>query len=466
MNQMKRLRRCSKYCVGGLSLIATVNCVAEISQDQLERKEPVAARVPGGETGLESDHLTGNWNGIRSVLVELGIHLSAGYTGEALANVSGGLSRGAEYAGLFEMALELDTYRLGLQEGGLFKISSLHPHGSSLSRRRIGDLQTLSNIDAFDSFRLYDFWFQQSFLDERVSIRVGQMAADEEFAYTEPGGYFMNSSFGWPAFISANTVNTGPAFFVAAPGIRLRVDPGENFFLQAGIFDGDTFDSPTGDPRPNASGTRIHLGPEQGYFSIYEAGFKVNPSEAEDGLAGMYKIGAWHHSGDFADNFRDETGGAAVVTGGPARMHSQNYGAYAAGEQMLYREEAGKGDGLAIFARAGVSPSDRSLFDFTFDGGLLYSGLLPGRDDDVAGLGVAYARVSNDIARSERADRDVNGTTYRAISDHETVIEAFYQLQLRKWWLLQPDVQYIIHPGGSSAIPNALVIGIRTSLSF
>jgi porin len=52
------------------------------------------------------------------------------------------------------------------------------------------------------------------------------------------------------------------------------------------------------------------------------------------------------------------------------------------------------------------------------------------------------------------------------------VIELTYQLQLKPWWMLQPDLQYVINPGAGvpnadgSLRRNALVLGIRTFLNF
>jgi len=100
------------------------------------------------------------------------------------------------------------------------------------------------------------------------------------------------------------------------------------------------------------------------------------------------------------------------------------------------------------------------------DGGILWRGLIPTRDEDALGIGAVYARVSKDIKRAERLDAQVNGTVYDKFSSHETVLEAFYTLQLAKWWTVQPDVQWIIHPGGSGAIDDALVVALRTSLVF
>jgi porin len=46
------------------------------------------------------------------------------------------------------------------------------------------------------------------------------------------------------------------------------------------------------------------------------------------------------------------------------------------------------------------------------------------------------------------------------------VLEATYQAELAPWMTIQPDIQYIINPGGQSSIDNALVIGCRASILF
>ena len=62
------------------------------------------------------------------------------------------------------------------------------------------------------------------------------------------------------------------------------------------------------------------------------------------------------------------------------------------------------------------------------------------------------------------------------ISDYEAVVELSYQMKLADNWLLQPNLQYVIHPGGhvpdprdpsgSNAIRDAVVLGMRTMLKF
>ena len=48
----------------------------------------------------------------------------------------------------------------------------------------------------------------------------------------------------------------------------------------------------------------------------------------------------------------------------------------------------------------------------------------------------------------------------------ETVIEVNYQIALTGWLSITPDLQYVIRPGGSSAIKNALVLGTQVAIVF
>jgi porin len=50
--------------------------------------------------------------------------------------------------------------------------------------------------------------------------------------------------------------------------------------------------------------------------------------------------------------------------------------------------------------------------------------------------------------------------------EHETVIELTHRIQLTKFAYIQPDFQYIAHPGGTGRIPDAIVVGAQLGLSF
>jgi porin len=56
------------------------------------------------------------------------------------------------------------------------------------------------------------------------------------------------------------------------------------------------------------------------------------------------------------------------------------------------------------------------------------------------------------------------------------VLEITYETRIAPWWLLQPDLQLVFHPGGFTPaplpapvgrpIPNALVLGLRSGITF
>ncbi|TWU31611.1 carbohydrate porin [Novipirellula artificiosorum] len=77
--------------------------------------------------------------------------------------------------------------------------------------------------------------------------------------------------------------------------------------------------------------------------------------------------------------------------------------------------------------------------------GVVYRGLLPGRDEDVIGAGIAWARLN------------LGGT------NQETVVETFYKAQVTATVSMQPDIQYIASPSG--IYRDALAVGLRFTVT-
>jgi porin len=362
-------------------------------------------------------------------------------TVEASAGLSGGAKRGQTLHG---MALAYAEWAKpeqpadGLNWSGY--VSALALTGQGPTGRFLEDALGASSMEGYQSVRLYTWWAEAGIKD--WSLRGGVLLADEEFAGTEAGGNFQNSAFGWPTFISANTVNAGPAFFVAAPGLRLERSWGETAVWRVGLYDGDTFDSPAGDPHVTRHGLHYRVGGEQGWFVISEANF------APAGGPTRYTLGAWLHTAAFAD-LTDAT-----------RTHGSNHGVYAAIERTL-AGESGKAGNLEAFVRGGFSPADRNAVSWALDAGLAWTGPLAGRPADVFALGLAHAKFS-----SRFADSVLLADPAAARPDFEQVIEASYTIPLSDHFTLQPDVQYIRHPGGSTALRNATVFQLRLNASY
>jgi porin len=129
--------------------------------------------------------------------------------------------------------------------------------------------------------------------------------------------------------------------------------------------------------------------------------------------------------------------------------------------------------GVAAFARVAFSPGDRNLMNFYADGGVNFYGLLPQRPDDAFGLGAAYSHMAPSLVAFDRDAGFYAGLTL-PIHSYELALELTYKAVILPGWTVQPDLQYIVHPGGGEAdpanlstrIPNAMVIGLRTNVTF
>jgi porin len=417
--------------------------------------------------------LTGDWGGLRPYLESKGLTFTLSYTNDFLANVRGGIGPGAIGLGVFQPQLDGDMSKLVGLEGGRFHVHGLVTHGPFFSATYLGNILAVSNLEAGPVARLYSLWYEQNAFNDRFSIRAGLMSADSQFLQSKTASNFINNGISWPTFLAANLPAGGPAYPLPAPGVRVRIKLADNFAFQAAVFSGD----PSGGNGSNASAplpTGTVFSFRGRAFVIAEASYLPNQGKDASGLPGAYRVGAWFHTSTrFNDQRYDNLGlslASPMSTGIPLE-HDGDSGVYGVIDQMLYRVPGTEDQGLSGFARAGGVPNDRNLINFYADGGLLYKGFIPRRPDDKIGVAAAYARVGTN-ARGLDADTGFFGGFYFPVRKSETAIEMMYQAQLTPWWLLQPELQYIISPGGGvlnndgTIRQNAWVIAVRSSLNF
>jgi porin len=200
---------------------------------------------PGFTTGLFTrSNLLGDAGGLRSALWNYGITFGIQDTNEVWGNVTGGIKRGASYDGVTLMGVGLDTQRAFGWEGGTINVSAWNIRGRSISTDNLLNLQTASGILAAPTTRLWEVWFQQSFLDGRFDVKIGQQSLDQEFMTSQYSGLFLNTMMGWPMVPSADLYAGGPAYPLSSLGIRLRTQLGNGFTALGGVFQ----DNPPGGP--------------------------------------------------------------------------------------------------------------------------------------------------------------------------------------------------------------------------
>ncbi len=439
-----------------------------------------AADAPAPTGFWERSNLFGDMGGLRSLLGDHGVTLNLQETSEYLRNLSGGTQRGGAYDGLTQFGLVVDTEKAIGLPGGTFNVSGLQIHGTNLTQRNLQTLQTATGIEANATTRLWELWYQQSLAGGKVDVKIGQQSLDQEFMVSQYAATFMNATFGWPVLPSVDMPAGGPAYPLSSLGVRLRLKPSDAWTVMAGVFDGNPSGNGVGDAQVlNAHGTNFNL--HDSALIIGEVQYALNAAPADPkapqpaGLPGTYKVGVWYNTGRFADQ-RYASNGVSLAdrasSGDPA-THRGDYGFYAVADQMVWREGPDSPRALGVFARIMGAPGDRNLVDLGINAGVTLKAPFKGRDNDVVGLAVGYAKIGSH-ARGLDGDTGAFTTPGYPVRRAETILEATYQYQVTPWWQLQADFQYAFRPAGGIPNPNAdgarigdeAIVGVRTTITF
>lgn len=409
-----------------------------------------ALAAPAMAQQADNTGLLGDWGGLRPALTAHGVTIGINNSENLLGNVSGGVKTGATLQGVTTMTMDVDAGKAFGLQGGSFHVSALQLHGRPLSPYYLDNLQTANGNEGDNATRLWELWFDQATPDGKFDIKLGQQSIDNEFIVSTYSGLFVNTMAGWPIIPSVDLYGGGPAYPLSSLGVRGQLKPNDNVTILAGVFDDDPGAGSFDDDQQA-------LDPRGGRFSLKNGALWIAELQYSTkllGLPGTYKLGGWY---DFA-NFPDQLYGY---------NHRGNYSLYAVVDQTIWQSPKNSKRTLNLFGRIMGAPSDQNLVDFGFNGGVTLTAPLPGRDNDQAGLDFGVAHVSSRAAdAAEAAGTRRPGT--------ETLIEATYQAQATSWFVLQPDLQYVINPAGgiddpddtSKKLGNELVIGLRGIVTF
>ncbi len=389
--------------------------------------DPSSATTETRQSFIDREHLFGEWGGMRTWLRDHGVEYDLIYTAEGFMNTRGGLNTddAREYRGDLSLYMQLDTEMAGWWRDGLFNLTLQEAHGKGITEDHVGDFQYVSNIDADDFKQVSEFWYQHSFLEDRLWIKLGKMEAGTDFACPLYGCDFLHSCPGLSPTVLL------PTYPDQDWGVVIGTFPVEWFSMNIGVFQG-RFD---GGRSIGATLDDLH-----GPHIMIEPAYHYNIGS----LPGLFRLGGWWN-GDQFDRYDEDEEDPGTV--------GDNHGFYAIWDQFLWRENPGDDEdeqGLSLFAQLGWAPEDRNEAEHYIGGGVQWSGAIPTRDADVAGLGAFRVDFSDEAGY---------------VDNSETAIELFYRIQTTGWMSLKPDLQYIINPGGSGE-EDALVLGLRMEVSF
>ncbi len=344
------------------------------------------------------------------------VTFGASYTGDVLVAAQGSSDRGTDLVGRADAWADFKGAVVGVDSLSAH-VDVMAVHGPAFTGRRIGAYQTVSSLEATTLPHVYEAWAQWK-PSPFVSAKTGLIDLNAEFDIQNTGAIFVNSAFGIGPDISQSGP-AGPSIFpMTANAVVLRFQHGGKG-LALGVF--DALAGARHDPRKVA----FRLPGATGALLIAEARVPVG--------AWLLQFGGWHYTTRFE----------ALEPGKPPAL---SRGAYAMLEGSVTRK-------LGAWVRAGTADSRANPVSVYVGGGAVAT-----LGDWRIGFAAAHARLG-------KAARHTLFAPQTARSG-ETVLELTAQRPVAPWLNIQPDVQYIVHPGWDRRLPGALVAGLRFSLAI
>jgi porin len=347
------------------------------------------------------------------------------YIADGIYNVRGGLHTGAAVLGLGNLRLTVNLENADIMNNTTCFINAAHSFGNLPSATLTGQLQTISNIEAGNLTYFQELWIKKK--SGKMTFIAGLQDLCAEFVSAKNTSFYMNGSFGIHPNITMNF--PAPVFPLSSLGLQIQLEVNSQSSFKAALFDGlpDGFDS-------NPYNLKWRLKKSEGYQFFAEYSLNKPGFHSEVNI----KTGFTFH------NSYIKTRVDSIVND-PVNLPA-DYGAYLLAERTLIYFSSQKH--LDGFIQTGVCPRKINDNWYYFGGGINYSGFSNKHPDNIIGIAFAHAGLSS-------------------LNHNETVIEGFCRIQVNDKFYLNPDIQFIIHPGGTGQnLKNALACLIRTGFNF
>ncbi len=394
----------------------------------------------------ERDTLTGGFGGLNEALEPSGIEFAFSLTNIYQQNARGGTSTSrnqGRWSGSYDLEMTADLERLfGIQGAEVYLLAEGTWSRKDIDETSVGSAFGVNGDFApREAFNIIEFWYQQSFFDDTLRIRIGKLDMTGGFDHRGCPVSFDCNAYANDEntqFLNSALVNNPTIPFPDyGLGVIVFWNPFGDWYLSFGAADAQA------DKRETGINTAFH---DEDYF-VYMAETGITPrfNSANGLLQGAYRVGIWYSPEPRANSQADAAG----------RAWRDDTGLYLSVDQLLAKENSAPDDtqGLGAFFRYGyASAKTNDITDFC-SFGVQYQGLLDGRDDDVLGIGYARGFFSD---RASNVYRD----------DYESVFEAYYNAKVTRWLNFSPSVQYVANPGGTGSTQDAVVVALRATMTF
>lgn len=378
---------------------------------------------------------------INNEISESGFNIGVDYNGEYVSNISGGIKQKGIDLHNIGVNLDIDLTKLFGWENAQFHSNILGNQGG-IPNDLVGSIQGISNIAAPNTWKIFEFWIEQSLLKNKISILFGLFDLNSDFDTRESSSIFINPSHGIGPDFSLSGQN-GPSIFPATSlALKLSYNYSENIAFKIAAFDGVPGNL------NSSHGTQLKLEKNDGLLLVGEFNFQNN-TEVIDTDFFRYSLGGWYYTEKFK-NYE-------ISQNLDNSNFSPGYGFYISVEKNLMTKYSGN-EGIIGFLRLGLANSNVNQVTKYWGIGINYIGFFQNSKEDVLGLALSITDNSDDFISFMSKEGNI-------ISEYEYILELTYNFSLTDFLSIQPDLQYILNPTFSPD-NNSLIIGTRLNVSL
>ncbi|HEX8542518.1 MAG TPA: carbohydrate porin [Pseudomonas sp.] len=414
----------------------------------------------------DSPWMLGDWNGKRSELSQQGYDFKLDYTSETGSNLHGGYNhdKAVRYSDQWALGAHLDLQKILGWHDAEFQLTVSNRNGDNISNDRVGDPRTGTLSSSQEVWgrgsvtRLTQMWYQQKFLDQALSIKLGRFNQGEDFGTfpcdfqnlalcgSQVGNWDGGIVYNWP---------------ISQWAMRVKYQLTPEVFAQIGVFEQNPSNL------ENDNGFKLSGSGTQG--AVLPVELVWSPKVA--GLPGEYRAGYYYSTADSQDVYKNSNGQSAA-TDGAYRSASSKHGMWLNLRQQVTSVDGDASRGLSLFINGTMHDKKTNMVDNYVALGGFYKGPFDARPQDDIGLAVARIHVNPAYRKNADAQNraaavyDYSDPAFMPLQDTEYNAELYYGVHLTNWLTVRPNLQFIRHPGGVDKVDDALVAGLKIQSSF
>ena len=390
----------------------------------------------------KGQYLLGDWDGKRTELAQKGVKFEANALTDTAYLADGGRDAGESpnTSAQFWLGTQLDLQKLAGWDGVTIRAVMTARQGQSTSIRDLQDPLAPQMANAQGTFgrgnqesRLTELSIEKNFKEQGLSIKAGRLGLGMDFNV-------MACDFASTAFCAAQMGKWQGGIWMNTPvsqwGARVKQQLNSELAVQVGVYEFN--------PENALERHGWNLDTDNADGVTIPAEVVWTPKSLVNGLPGSYRVGGMYNTADDAKNQKD------IITG---QGEDRTFAGWLAVEQQLTSTGSGR-QGLHSFANFTWHDRKTNKVDNSQQLGLKYIGLVDSQPNDILGLALNRVHVNNRISNPNLdASAEYN-------------IELNYSYSPTKWLMLRPNLQYVINPGSTNSVDDAVVLGLGSRIIF